>query len=165
MHETRSDPEKDPNATPISAAIRTPSPIYFWINHRYDTFARYYSALFIILSILRSQERSLTSDIAYVPLCISAQDRFASRHHRCTRSYFIWSGTFRPSPPRRIDIFANKYIQPIFTSAGKKKFPRSRRKLDFLRTNLDGFVRTSIKRYEIFSFLHSLLEKLLIFVE
>lgn len=125
MSSTLQPAEKDPNATPISPIhgpdpFLLPSYIFGWIIvTRSPNIIPLYLLFFLFFD-------AIASTILY--LCTSAQPRFVSRHHH--RCHILFDRG--RSSPTLLDIFANKYILPIFTSAGKKKFhsSRSRKKLD-----------------------------------
>lgn len=153
-----------------SATIRIPSPVYFLINHRYNTFVQYYIIPIYYSFYSSIQQRSLTSDIVY-PLYISAQDRFVSRHHRCTRSYFIWLGTFHPQPSWPHRYFRQQIYSTDIYERREEEVSSFEEETGF-STSEPRRIRKDfgVKRYEIFRFsfrhsLHSRKENLLIFVE
>lgn len=97
----------DPRTRPV------PSPIlHFWMNHRY-TFAEYYSALFIILSILRCNRiyHSVPVYKCTASFCLPTPPSV---------SYFIWSGTFLPNAPR---YFRQQIYSTDIYEGGEEEIP------------------------------------------
>lgn len=112
----------------------------FWMNYRY-TFAEYYSALFIILSILRYNR-----DHWHLPLCTSAQWLVLSpdTNHRC--HILFDRGRFLPNVPR---YFRQQIYSTDIYEREEEEIPsRSRKKLD-LGGGCKDFNKTLRDRFAI----------------